>query len=197
MRGLHRQAVGVNLRRDRFELHHDLQDLRGRLIGVGIMLIFIAALGLFSLYLNTSYKATRHAQLRSEISRAFSDTFPGVRMAQPTFQMREKMRELEERLRAFGGVTGAQLSGLQILREISARVPASVTVNVDNLTITTETTDLSGTTTSYDDVVKLKDALEASPYFTTVKISNTKADVDNKIAFKLTITTAKGMETSS
>jgi hypothetical protein len=94
-------------------------------------------------------------------------------------------------------VTGAQLSCLQILREISAIITASVTVNVDNLTIATDTTDLSGTTTSYDDVVKLKDALEASPYFTTVKISNPRADADNKIAFKLTITTVKSLDTSS
>jgi Tfp pilus assembly protein PilN len=159
--------------------------------------MFIASMGLVSLYLNTWYKTTQYAQLRSEIGRVFNDTFPGVRMAQPTFQMREKIRELEERLRSFGGVTGAQLSGLQILREISASVPASVTVNVDNLTIATDTTDFSGTTTSYDDVVKLKDALEASPYFTTVKISNTKADADNKVAFKLTITTVKSLDTSS
>ena len=197
MRGLHRQTVGVNLRRDQFALHRDLQELRGRLIGVGIMLMFIAGLGLVSLYLNTSYKTTRHAQLRSETVRVFNDTFPGVRMTQPTFQMREKIRELEERLRSFGGVTGAQLSGLQILREISASVPASVTVNVDNLTVATDTTDLSGTTTSYDDVVKLKDALEASPYFTKVTISNTRADADNKVAFKLTITTVKSLDTSS
>ena len=86
---------------------------------------------------------------------------------------------------------------MQILREISTRIPASIVVNVDNLTIATDITDLSGTTTSYDDVQKLKDALEASPYFTTVKINNTKADVDNKIAFKLTINTVKNLETSS
>jgi type IV pilus assembly PilM-like protein/type IV pilus assembly PilN-like protein len=177
MRALHRQAMGLNLRREHFALHRDLQELRGRLIGVGIMLVCVAVLGLFSMYLNNSYKIAR--------------------MTQPTFQMREKIRELEDRLRAFGGVTGAQLSGLQILREISARIPTSIAVNVDNLTIATDITDLSGTTTSYDDVQKLKDALEASPYFTTVKINNTKADVDNKIAFKLTINTVKNLDTSS
>jgi general secretion pathway protein L len=118
-------------------------------------------------------------------------------MVQPTFQVREKIRGIEERLRAFGGVTGAQLSGLQILQEISARIPASIVVNVDTLTITTATTDLSGTTASYDDVVKLKDALEASPFFTTVKITNTKTDVGNKIAFKLTITTVKTLDQPS
>jgi type IV pilus assembly protein PilM len=197
MRALHRQAIGLNLRREQFALHRDIQELRGRLIGVGIMLVCVAVLGLFSMYLNNSYKIARHAQLRSETNRVFSDTFPGVRMTQPTFQMREKIRELEDRLRAFGGVTGAQLSGLQILREISARIPTSIVVNVDNLTVATDITDLSGTTTSYDDVQKLKDALEASPYFTTVKINNTKADVDNKIAFKLTINTVKNLDTSS
>lgn len=197
MRALHRQAIGLNMRREHFALHRDIQELRGRLIGVGIMLVCVAGLGLFSMYLNNSYKTTRHAQLRSEINRVFSDTFPGIRMTQPTFQMREKMRELEDRLRAFGGVTGAQLSGVQILREISTRIPASIVVNVDNLTIATDITDLSGTTTSYDDVQKLKDALEASPYFTAVKINNTKADADNKIAFKLTINTVKNLDTSS
>src|SRR5262249_49236812 len=144
-RGLHRQAVGVNFRRERFELHRDIQELRGRLIGLGIMLVLVAGLGLCSLYLNNRSKAQRYEQLRAEIGRVFAETFPNVRAVQPTAQMRDKLREFEERLRAFGGVTGAQLSGLQILREVSDHIPAAVTVNVDNLTITTDTIDLSGT----------------------------------------------------
>jgi hypothetical protein len=40
-------------------------------------------------------------------------------------------------------------------------------------------------------VVKLKNALEASPFFPMVKITNTKTDVGNKISFKLTINTSK------
>ncbi len=112
-------------------------------------------------------------------------------MVQPIEQLRQKIRELEERLKAFGGMTGAQLSGLQILHEISARTPPSITLNVDNLQITTGTTDLSGATESYDDVVKLKNALEASPFFPIVKITNTKTDVGNKVSFKLTINTSK------
>ncbi len=112
-------------------------------------------------------------------------------MVQPIEQLRQKIRELEERLKAFGGMTGAQLSGLQILHEISARTPPSITLNVENLAITTGTTDLGGSTESYDDVVKLKNALEASPFFPSVKITNTKTDVGNKVSFKLTINTSK------
>lgn len=191
LRGLHRQAVGLNLRQERFALHRDIQELRGRLIGLGVILILVAGLGLFSLYLNNRFKSQRYTKLNQEIARVFRKTLPDTRMVQPTFQMQGKIREIEERLRAFGGVTGAQLSGLQILREISARIPASITVNIDTLTITTNTTDLSGTTTSYPDVDRLKEALEASPFFSTVKITNTKTDVANKIAFKLAITTVK------
>jgi len=67
----------------------------------------------------------------------------------------------------------------------------SITLNGDNLAITTGPTDLIGTTESYDDVVKLKNALEASPFFPTVQIMNTKTDVSNKIFFTLTINTSK------
>jgi len=191
LRGLHRRACGVNLRRERFALHKDLQELRGRFIAMGILAVGVIGLGVGSLYLNTSYKAQRYAQLQEEISRVFRTTLPDVRMVQPATQLREKIHEPEERLKAFGGMNGAQLSGLQILHKISARTPPSINLNVDTLAITTGTTDLGGTTESYDDVVKLKTALEASPFFPTVKINNTKTDVGNKIAFKLTIYTSK------
>lgn len=191
LRGLHRRACGINLRRERFALHKDLQELRGHLIALGMLAVAVLGLGIGSLYLNTYYKAQRYAMLQEEIARVFRTTVPDVRMVQPVEQLRGKIRELEDRLKAFGGMTGAQLSGLQILHEISARTPPSIMLNVDTLAITTGTTDLGGTTESYDDVVKLKNALEASPFFPTVKINNTKADVGNKIAFKLTIYTSK------
>jgi Tfp pilus assembly protein PilN len=125
------------------------------------------------------------------MARLFRETFPDMRMVNPTVQMREKSRELDERLKAFGGMTGAQLSGLPLLQEISARIPAEIVVNVDNLTIATDTIDLSGSTTSYDDVVKLKEALERSQFLKNVRIQNTKQDADSKVAFKLTIPTAR------
>ena len=117
-------------------------------------------------------------------------------MVQPAVQMREKSRELDERLKAFGGLTGAQLSGLPLLHELSAHIPAEIVVNVDNLTIATDTIDMNGSTTSYDDVVKLKEAVEKSQFLKNVKIQNTKQDADGKVSFKLTITTSKTDATS-
>lgn len=187
-RGLHRPAVGINFRRDNFALYGNLQEMRGRLIGLGVMLAIVAGLGLGNLYLNSRIKRQQYAQLQENIAQVFRETLPDARAVQPLFQMRERIGEFEERLQAFGGVTGVQLSGLQILQEISARVPESITLEVDSLTITTATTDLSGTTASYDNVVKLQESLEASPFFPSVKITNTRTQ-DDKVAFKLTITT--------
>ncbi|MGQ4807988.1 hypothetical protein NKDENANG_01354 [Candidatus Entotheonellaceae bacterium PAL068K] len=197
VRGLHRQAVGVNLRREEFALHTGLEDIRGRLIGLGILLVCVIGLGGFDLYLGDYFKTQHHAQLQQDMARIFRATLPQIRMVQPMAQMREHMHQIEEQFRAFGGVTGAQLSSLQILREISAQIPQSLTVEVDTLTITSSTTDLSGTTASYDDVVKLKEALEASSFFASVKITNTKTDVQDMVAFKLTITTVKSLDSAS
>jgi Tfp pilus assembly protein PilN len=194
---MYRQAPGVNLRREQFALHRELQEWRGRLIGLGGLLLGVAALGLGSLYLDVYLQQQRYTQLQEEMAHIFRTALPGVRMVQPDLQLREKVRELEDRLQAFGGLTGAQLSGLQLLQEISARVPPALVLEVENLTIATDTIDLSGNTASYDDVVKLRDALEASPFLTDVKINNSKQSLTNKVDFKLTIKAAKSPESSS
>ncbi len=191
LRGLQRRAFGMNFRRERFALYKDRQALRGPLIVLWCILAVALGLGITTLSLSTHYKAQRYARLQEDISQAFRDTLPGTRLVQPTVQLREKLRELEERLKAFGGMSGAQLSGLQILHEISARTPPTLTLNVDTIAITTGATDFGGSTDSYDDVVKLKNALEASPFFPVVKITNTKTDVGDKISFKMTINTSK------
>lgn len=191
LRGLQTRAYGVNLRQEQFALHRESKALRGRLLAAGILTAVVLGLGVCVLSLENYYKEQRYTALQNEINKTFKSILPDARLVNPTVQLREKIRELEERMKAFGGVSGAQLSGLQILQEISARTPASITLNVDNLAITTGATDLSGTTGSYDDVVKLKSALEESSFFPSVKINNTRADVDNKIAFRLTVNTAK------
>jgi hypothetical protein len=55
-----------------------------------------------------------------------------------------------------GSITEVQHSGLWLLRELGSRVPASLPVQVDHLTITPETSELSGTTTFYHRVATLK-----------------------------------------
>ena len=193
LRGLHRQAGGMNLRREEFAPHSNLRELRGRLIALGVLAVAVGGLGLGNLYLQNHYKARRLTQLQDSIAKGFSDVLPGTRMVQPVAQMREKIRDLDKRLRAFGGLTGVQLSGLQILRELSARVPASLGVEVDDLNISGDVIELSASTASYDNVVKLQSAFAASPLLSDVTINNTRQGADNTVQFKLSLRASDGL----
>jgi len=198
VRGLHRHTVGVNLRREQFARQQDIKSLRGRVLGLGVLLVCVAGLGVGNLLLQHRLVTQRYAHIRTDIARVLTDLAPGAPLGQSTVRVRAKVRELDDRLRALGGVTGGQRSGLQLLRELSTRVPASLPVQVDHLTITPETIELSGTTSSYHDVAQLKEALEASPHFPTVKIGHPKTGPDNKtIVFTLTITMAHTREAAS
>jgi Tfp pilus assembly protein PilN len=195
LRGLHRQTAGFNLRRERFARHQDLQEIRGHLVAGGCLLVFLAALGIGSLYLDAHFKAQHLQQLTTDIAQIFQTTLPDERPIQPVFQLQEKVEQINERLRTFGDLTGTQLSGLETLREISEKVPPSseLNLNVDSLTITANTVDISGVTDSYEDAQKLRDALATSPAINEVKVIRLKNE-GSKVSFKLTLTIAKSQD---
>ena len=194
LRGLHRRTRGLNLRRGDFAPHSNLRELRGQLIALGVVGVAVAGLGLGNLYLKNHFKAGRLAHLQDGIAKAFREVLPGVRLVQPAAQIREKIGDLDRRLRAFGGLAGAQISGLQILRELSARVPASLEVEVDDLTISGEVIELSASTATYDNVVKLQNAFAASPLLSNVTINNTRQGSNNRVQFKLSLRATNALE---
>ena len=194
LRGLHRQTRGLNLRRGEFAPHSNLRELRGQLVALGVLAVAVAGLGLGSLYLQNHFKSRRLAQVQDGIAKTFREMLPGTRMVQPVAQMREKMGDLDRRLRAFGGLTGAQLSGLAVLRELSARVPASLRVEIDDLTINGDVVELSASTASYDNVVRLQNALAASPLLSDVTINNTRQGLNNTVQFKLSLRAVNGLD---
>ena len=194
LRGLHRRTRGLDLRRGEFAPHSRLRELRGRLVALGVVGVAVAGLGLGNLYLQNHFKARRLAHLQDGIAEAFREVLPGARLVRPVAQIREKIGDLDRRLRAFGGLAGAQLSGLQILRELSARVPASLEVEVDDLTISGEVIELSASTATYDNVVKLQNAFAASPLLSDVTINNTRQGSNNRVQFKLSLRAVNGLE---
>ena len=194
LRGLHRQFRGFNLRRDEFAPHSSLRELRGKLAVLVVLAFGVGALGLGNLYLQNQFKSKHLALLHHGIAEVFEDIVPGARMVQPLAQAQEQMREVQRRLRAFGGLTGTQPSTLQILQEFSARVPAALKVEVDSLTISDDTIEVSASAASYDNVVSLRGALAASPLLHDVTINNTRQGSDNAVQFRLSLRTPNAPE---
>ena len=71
-------------------------------------------------------------------------------------------------------------STLDLLKDISERIPVTQDVLITSLSIDQETIRFSGETDTFNTVDSIKSELETSPYFDTVTISSAKLDRDGK-----------------
>ena len=71
--------------------------------------------------------------------------------------------------------------------------PPSLPIEVDDLTISGEVIELSASTASYDNIVRLQNAFAASPVLSEVTIDNTRQGANNTVQFKLSLRAANGL----
>jgi general secretion pathway protein L len=117
------------------------------------------------------------------------ETFPEITtIVDPYMQMKVQVRQslaksgqsLDMETR-FAGNTRV----IDLFSGLSSRIPDTIDVEISRLVWNDGRMVLSGNTDTYDSVDKMKTAIEASPWFTDVKISNAAADkTDNRIRFK-------------
>jgi general secretion pathway protein L len=193
LRLVKRQATGLNFRQEEFALRKSYDEIRGQLFSLGGMVTLLVGLALFDLYYHLHHKELRYAQLQQQVESLFREAFPEVRrVGNELAQARERLRELESNLRGVGSLSGPQGSALEMLRELSVRLPHDLQLKITDLTISTEGIGISGETLSFDGVDNLKKAFAASPYFEEVKVSQARAGATGKgVEFKLAITLKK------
>ncbi len=193
LRQLSRRTVGLDFRREEFTLRKSYEAIRGHLISAGALITLLVGLSLFDLYYHLHTKEIRYTQLRSQVEAIFRDTFPDVRrISNEVAQAREKLREIETNLKGVGILSGPQGSSLELLRELSLRMPQNLQVKVVDLTISTEGISMSGETQSFEGVDSLKQAFASSPYFDDVKVSQARAGLNGKgVEFKISMTLKK------
>jgi general secretion pathway protein L len=110
----------------------------------------------------------------------FKKTFPGVTKVQDPFV------EMQARLKSAQGPAspGPLLYGnkrvLALLADISARIPATLSLRVSRLAIDRESVSLKGTTDTFNSVETIKSSLSASPQFKSVQIVSATADKEKK-----------------
>src|SRR5436309_840847 len=81
---------------------------------------------------------------------------------------------------------GDGTSILEVLRELSTRVPGTVSLDLDQLTIDGDSLDLRGRAASFDTVEALRRALASTPFLTEVTADETRATVDGRgVEFRL------------
>ena len=170
------RKTGVNFRKDDFAPKRPFFASKKRLTWaiatVAALLIGFVAYGVISYRLLYN----RDKQLREEMITFYKQTFPSaVRVQDPFLEMQAALKSVQ------GPSSPAPLfvvdkRVLGLLADVSARIPAAVTLQVSRLAIDRETIQIKGTTNTFNAVDTIKNNLSASSRYKEVKIVSATAD---------------------
>ncbi len=124
--------------------------------------------------------------LDSRIHAQFASTFPEVtRIVDPLQQMQQKINEIRSRY-AVPQSGENPVRHLDMLNEISTRIPSSVDVELTSFVSGSDGVVVSGTTDTFNAVDEIKNRLEKGELFKTVTITAANMDrTSNRVQFKL------------
>ncbi|HVP30555.1 MAG TPA: type II secretion system protein GspL [Myxococcota bacterium] len=192
LRGSLQARTRTDFRREEFAWRRDLSGI-GREFRSTAWLAALAA-GLGVILLGTSYlsQSVRVRGLDAQLASVYSAAFPGQPVpGDPVAAMREAVRSAHERADALGVYRG-NLSALDLLTEISARVPQDLEVVFEELAIDRQVVRIRGFTKSFEAVDRLRSELSGFEPFSEIQVSEIKDDAKRGgKSFSVTISLAK------
>ena len=146
--------------------------------------LVVAWVGLF--FFNLHLKKKLQQELRSGMSRCFKAAFPSVTREAGNIidQMEKEYEKLGVQYQSFEALSEGSISSLEIFREISSLMPKEVDLQVTDLTIEEDDVTIKGKTTEFANVDAIKNSLQKSRYFKSVKDFPAEKGRDGYIKFK-------------
>jgi type II secretory pathway component PulL len=188
-----KKGEGFNLRKGEFELKKSylgpINEIRKAIILLGALFLFILVnLGVDYYFLNKRCEAGEQ-----KVTGLFRQAFPEVTNVRfPVLQMKQKIKELETSSGLLPGGVASNRKALDVLRDISQRIPTSLDVDVSNMVIDGEKVRISGDTDTFSTVEDLKNSLEPSDYFKSVTLGPANLDRTGKrVNFEITMQRAE------
>ena len=170
---------GFNFHRGQFAAQKFIAKHKGALIKTGILAAAVLVLMFFSLMMKTLTLNKRIGAINDQMTQIFKATFPEIKSVKYPFkEMQAKMREA--RSEGLQAETGPHVLSIDILKNISEKIPADITVNLSRLVIQPDNVLISGTTDAYDSVDAIKSRLEQIQEFEKVSISSANIDRSGK-----------------
>jgi len=175
-----KRIKGFNFRREEFQVKTQLVKLKKELIQAGIYLTIIFLLLAVNLGVDYRDLKKRNAKLDSQIEEIFTRAFPDItNIVDPMHQMKTMVSELKN---ASGDAPGMNVARtvLEILNDISERVPKDLDVQVDRMVVDQEGIQIRGTTDTFNTVDSIKKGLESSEMYRDVVIASANLDQSGK-----------------
>ncbi len=130
----------------------------------------------------------RIGEMEARIERTVKGTFPNVKVIpKPVAFMESEVKKVRGQLDLIEGIRGGS-TPLEVLKDISASIPPSVKLTVDELNfIDDATVKILGKCGSYDEVARIEKALSGSDTFKKVIRDSTETAVNNTIKFQISL----------
>jgi len=186
-----RNRTSFDFRKGAFEFRTPLWGSLRRLKTAGVLVGLFFILWMADAGLEFNRLKKHYDALGVAMEEVFRETFPDVgRIVDPLQQM--KVRAREDAGSALAPGLGADIKVLDLIKEISARIPAGLNVRITVMTIDEDTVRISGRTSDFNMVDGIKNSLDPSQYFNGVTITSANMDRSGKhVQFELRLQRAK------
>jgi general secretion pathway protein L len=163
----------IDFRREEFAYRTNLRQLFGpELRLTGILAGAAALLLMVSVGTAISLESRRAARLEAEMQRLYSEVFPGEPTPdRPLAAMRDAVHAARERA-DFLGVYGGSRSALDLLAELSRRVPPDLDVRFEELSIDRRVVRIQVFARSFEAADRLTSELAREAPFTSAKVAS-------------------------
>ncbi len=177
---------GLNFSKNQFSHIGDLAGFGKIVKSAALPLFIVTVLFLGYLIYDTGSLKNQRAALVSDIHDVFKKTLPDVkRIVDPVQQLQVAVKEARFSS-TDGGSATLPYTVLDILRELSIRIPASLDVKLTRMVYESKDLRLMGTTDTFNTVDSMKKSLEKSQFFSRVTISSANMNPkDNNVRFEL------------
>ena len=184
----------ANFRKDEFAIRSEIKEVKGGMLFAGILMLAILLLVSFDFYLTLDMKQRRLEDLRGEIRKVFTTTLPEVKnIVNEVQQLRSEIQEAKKGSLAFLEAGGEGMSMLDLMREVTVRIPGDVKVDVKDLVIDRGRIAITGETDSFESVDKIRAGLQGFEGFKRVGLTHAKVGAKGeKVEFKCSISMDEG-----
>ncbi len=184
-----KKSGGFNFRKDDFRKKKSLREYRGLLLKIAIPLCIVCISVIAYVGYKFSSLSAEQERLRQQITAVFKQTLPDVtRIVNPVQQLKVKNNEIRDTY----SPGGAGYTIIELLAELSARIPAKYSVKVVRMVADMNTIRLKAVTSDFNTVDSVQKDLEKSPYFSAVSISSANQSVKgDQVNFELKLDLAR------
>jgi len=182
-----KKGHGFNLLKGEFEIKKGFLKSVRELRKAGIAVLIILTFLMMDFSADYWLVKKRYEAADKKCTALFRQSFPDSgEVKYPLLQMKQKIEELKKSAAMLPGDIKRDQKVLDLINDISRKIPEAVDIDVSSMVIDTETVRMSGETDSFNTVNSLESGLETSSYFSDVTINKAEHDrTGEKVEFEL------------